>query len=183
MRTQEPHNSVCIPAPGFGNRRVISLRSAQPQQGAPLASIRAQDSAYAKTFGSHFQTSDRCVACHNGLSTPTGEDISIGVNWRTSMMANSGRDPYWISGVRRESIDHPTAASAIQDECTICHMPMMRYESKLTGREGRSLCALSAGPRHACRSAGRRRRFLLGLSPDHRRRSGHAREFRGRVQD
>src|SRR5438034_9368402 len=89
-----------------------------------------------KSYGTHFQTSDRCMACHNGLTTPTGEDISIGVNWRTSMMANSGRDPYWMAGVRRELIDHPAAAALIQDECTICHMPMMRYEAKLAGGDG-----------------------------------------------
>ena len=84
----------------------------------------------------HFQTSDRCVACHNGLTTSTGEDISIGANWRTSMMANSARDPYWMAGVRREVMDHPTASKAIQDECSICHMPMMRYAAKLGGGEG-----------------------------------------------
>jgi hypothetical protein len=118
---------------------------ARSQQGAPPEDMRGHDAASSRTFGSHFQTSDRCVACHNGISTPTGEDISIGVNWRTSMMANSGRDPYWISGVRRETIDHPTAASAIQDECTICHMPMMRYESKLIGREGEAFVHFPPG--------------------------------------
>ena len=41
-----------------------------------------------------FQTSDRCFACHNGLSTAGGEDISIGLSWRPTMMANSARDPY-----------------------------------------------------------------------------------------
>ena len=25
-----------------------------------------------------FHTSDRCIACHNGLMTPSGEDVSIG---------------------------------------------------------------------------------------------------------
>ena len=50
-----------------------------------------------------FQTSDRCLACHNGLMTPSGEDVSIGFLWRASMMANSSRDPYWQAGVRRES--------------------------------------------------------------------------------
>jgi hypothetical protein len=107
--------------------------------------MRGHDAAYSKSFGSHFQTSDRCVACHNGISTPTGEDISIGVNWRTSMMANAGRDPYWISGVRRETIDHSVAAAAIQDECTICHMPMMRYESKLIGSEGEAFVHFPPG--------------------------------------
>ena len=114
---------------------------AQSGQGAKAA----HQGSYPKSFGTHFQTSDRCVACHNGISTPTGEDVSIGVAWRTSMMANSARDPYWIAGVRRETIDHPTAAAAIQDECTICHMPMMRYESHLIGREGEAFIHFPPG--------------------------------------
>ena len=84
----------------------------------------------------HFQTSDRCIACHNGLTTKSGEDISIGFNWRATMMANSSRDPYWQAGVRREIIDHPKAQKLIEDECSICHMPMARYESKTQGKEG-----------------------------------------------
>ena len=48
-----------------------------------------------------FETSDRCMACHNGLRAPSGEDVSIGAAWRSSMMANSSRDPYWQAGVRR----------------------------------------------------------------------------------
>ena len=83
-----------------------------------------------------FQTSDRCIACHNGLTTSAGEDISIGFDWRPSMMANSGRDPYWQGSVRRESIDHPESQKAIEDECSICHMPMARYDAKEHGREG-----------------------------------------------
>jgi hypothetical protein len=39
--------------------------------------------------GTVFRTSDHCVACHNGLKTSEGEDISIGVQWRASIMANS----------------------------------------------------------------------------------------------
>src|SRR5215470_620375 len=98
---------------------------------APAGLAQQARSIYAKkSFGTHFQTSDRCVACHNGIATPGGEDVSIGLAWRTSIMANSGRDPYWMAGVRRETIDHPPAAKDIQDECTICHMPMMRYEAK-----------------------------------------------------
>jgi hypothetical protein len=83
-----------------------------------------------------FQTSDRCVACHNGLRTATGEDVSIGLDWRASIMANSSRDPYWQASVRRESIDHPESRAGIEDECSVCHMPIVRYEAKLQGREG-----------------------------------------------
>jgi hypothetical protein len=83
-----------------------------------------------------FQTSDRCFACHNTLSTSTGEDISIGFSWRPTMMANSSRDPYWQAGVRRESIDHAESQAAIEDECSKCHMPMSRFQSRFEGREG-----------------------------------------------
>ena len=90
-----------------------------------------------------FQTSDRCFACHNGLSTSAGEDISIGFAWRASIMANSARDPYWQAGVRRETIDHTESKSAIEDECSKCHMPMARYQSRYEGKEGEVFSHLS----------------------------------------
>ena len=83
-----------------------------------------------------FTTSDNCIACHNMLVTPQGEDVSIGASWRSTMMANSGRDPYWQAGVRRETIDHPTHAAAIQDECAECHMPMATQISRASGGKG-----------------------------------------------
>jgi hypothetical protein len=83
-----------------------------------------------------FQTSDRCLACHNSLLNAVGEDVSIGFHWRASIMANSSRDPYWQASARREVIDHPEAQSEIEDECSVCHMPITRYESKLRGQTG-----------------------------------------------
>jgi hypothetical protein len=83
-----------------------------------------------------FHTSDRCLACHNRLTAQTGEDVSIGLDWRASIMANSSRDPYWQGSVRRESIDHPESKAAIEDECTICHMPITRYEARQDGKKG-----------------------------------------------
>lgn len=86
--------------------------------------------------GTPFVTSHECLACHNGLATPTGEDVSIGASWRASMMANSARDPYWHAAVRRETIDHPTAAAAIENECATCHMPMAQTSAEASGRQG-----------------------------------------------
>jgi len=83
-----------------------------------------------------FRTSDRCFPCHNELTTPSGRDVSIGLAWRSSIMANSARDPYWQASVRRETIDHPQVTQDIQNECSICHMPMAHYEAKLKGKEG-----------------------------------------------
>ena len=83
-----------------------------------------------------FTQSDNCVACHNNLTTSTGEDVSIGATWRSTMMANSARDPYWQAGVRREAIDHPTRSVDIQDECGACHMPMSVRIQRAAGGKG-----------------------------------------------
>jgi len=83
-----------------------------------------------------FHTSDRCVACHNGMRTKSGADYSIGLEWRASMMANSARDPYWQAGVRREITDHPESSAIIEDGCADCHMPMSRYQAKVQGKLG-----------------------------------------------
>jgi hypothetical protein len=84
----------------------------------------------------HFLTADRCMACHNSLTTRSGRDASIGFDWRASMMANSSRDPYWQASVRREVLDHPTARADIQDQCSTCHMPMQRFSAKAAGGKG-----------------------------------------------
>ena len=89
-----------------------------------------------KTLPPAFHTSDRCFACHTGLTTPSGKDVSIGFDWRASIMANSARDPYWQAGVRREDMDHPGASAEIEDACADCHMPIARYEAKLQGKLG-----------------------------------------------
>src|ERR1700736_5508983 len=71
-----------------------------------------------------FQTSDRCLACHNGLVTASVAGVSIVFPWPASMMGNSSRDPYWQGSVRREVIDHPESQGHIEDECSVCHMPI-----------------------------------------------------------
>src|SRR5262245_65282045 len=84
--------------------RYIFLMAAVSLLSLPKADKAAESER--KTKIDLFQPSDRCFACHNGLSTSAGEDISIGFAWRPSMMANSARDPYWQAGVRRETVDH-----------------------------------------------------------------------------
>ena len=92
-----------------------------------------------------FRTADACMACHNGLTTSSGEDVSIGLDWRPSMMANAARDPYWQAAVRREVTDHPKAAAAIEHECSACHMPMTRYAARIAGAKGPVFAHLPVG--------------------------------------
>ena len=112
-------------------RRRLGLLVVLCSAGSLLAQVRTSD----KDFKTEFRTSDRCVACHNGLKTKEGEDISIGFAWRASIMANSSRDPYWQGSVRRESIDHPGSQAAIENECSTCHMPLTHFTARSEGKQ------------------------------------------------
>jgi hypothetical protein len=116
---------VCVAA---ANLTMVGLIAGQPGRPSTL-----------------FQPSAQCTTCHNGLTTPAGEDVSLGTSWQPSMMANSARDPYWHAGVRREVIDHPGAQTAIENECSRCHMPMAHVTTHLSDQTQRVFVNLPAG--------------------------------------
>src|SRR5439155_14263476 len=41
--------------------------------------------------------------------------------------------------------EHSSSKAAIEDECSKCHMPMARYQSKFEGREGEVFSRLQFG--------------------------------------
>ncbi len=83
-----------------------------------------------------FREGTSCMACHDRITTSSGEDVSFGSLWQASIMANSARDPYWQATVRREVADHPPAGEAIEDECSRCHMPMANETAHAAGQRG-----------------------------------------------
>jgi hypothetical protein len=83
---------------------------------------------------SRFESASTCVACHNGLISEAGEEA---------------RDPYWHAAVRREVMDHPLAADAIEDECSKCHMPMARFDAHASGGRGAVFANLPIGAHDA----------------------------------
>jgi len=98
------------------------------------------------TADERFPTSASCLACHNRLTGPAGEDLSIGTGWRGTMMSNAARDPYWQAAVRREVTDHPTFAAAIENECAICHMPLASHPARGAGGQAGVLSVLPPRP-------------------------------------
>ncbi len=127
----------------------ILLATGLDQAGQRTAQPLASTTTYRHRDGGLFTHSDNCVACHNNLMTADGEDISIGTTWRSTMMANAGRDPYWQAGVRRETIDHPAHGAAIQDECAACHMPMAQRTAHANGELGSLFAHLPLNRRNA----------------------------------
>lgn len=125
----------------FGGTTLIGVAIAQQEsQSSSSSTLRTPTKekplvAYKQHESTAFHSSDRCVACHNGMKTSEGEDISIGFDWEASIMANSSRDPYWQGSVRRETIDHPESSTFIQNDCSICHMPAVRLADRDAGRD------------------------------------------------
>ncbi len=83
-----------------------------------------------------FSGSGNCVMCHEpgppnnqALRTPAGEDVSPITQWRSTMMANAARDPFWQAKVTAEISANPHLQSVIEDKCTTCHAPMGRTEA------------------------------------------------------
>ncbi len=77
----------------------------------------------------HFSGSGNCTQCHDGMTAENGEDISIVNSWKTTMMANSARDPFWKAKVASEVNRNPALSETIQGKCARCHMPMAHVEA------------------------------------------------------
>ncbi len=89
--------------------------------------------------GEFFSGSGTCAICHTNMVDESGVDVSIDTFWRSTMMANAARDPYWQASVRREVLDHPDYRAIIEDKCATCHMPMARFSVAALGGEGKVL--------------------------------------------
>ena len=84
-----------------------------------------------------FSGSGNCTMCHGAGSsanvTSEGEDVSPPSTWRSAMMANAARDPFWQAVVRSESADLPSISGVVEDKCTNCHVPMGHEEARAVG--------------------------------------------------
>ncbi|MDX1912161.1 MAG: T9SS type A sorting domain-containing protein [Saprospiraceae bacterium] len=84
-----------------------------------------------------FPTSRTCSGCHGhdpnmiAFITSSGEDVNIYDDWRSTMMANSAKDPFWRAKVSHEILINPAHSLALQDKCTSCHAPAGHYQAKL----------------------------------------------------
>jgi len=88
--------------------------------------------------GEYFAASGVCVICHKEMVDAAGNDISISIYWRGTMMANAARDPYWQAALRAETLANPDLAAIIEDTCTRCHMPMARTTVNFHGENGQA---------------------------------------------
>ena len=82
-----------------------------------------------------FATSGLCARCHSNLKDTSGEDVSIDSDWRSTMMANSAKDPFWQAKAHSEVLRTPKYKSEIEKKCATCHMPMAKVQAESDGEE------------------------------------------------
>jgi hypothetical protein len=89
-----------------------------------------------------FSGSGNCALCHQAGSTNSnvlrdvqGNDVSPVTLWRSTMMANSTKDPFWQAKVTAEVAANPHLKEIIEDKCLTCHAPLGRTEAISQGSE------------------------------------------------
>jgi len=97
----------------------------------------------------HFWTSGRCAGCHGrdllGLASidpATGNDVNVVNDWRSSLMANSARDPFFRAKLDHEVLVNPGHSDALSNKCLTCHAPLAMHEERLSGRPPFTLAML-----------------------------------------
>jgi hypothetical protein len=85
--------------------------------------------------GDYFAASGACAVCHDKMMDETGEDVSLIGFWRSTMMANAARDPYWQASLAGEILENPEIEDSTQDLCAKCHMPMARFTAMTEGEQ------------------------------------------------
>ena len=85
--------------------------------------------------GEYFSTAGVCAVCHDRMVDESGLDVSLAAYWRSTILANAARDPYWQASTAVEIIENPENESSIQDLCTKCHMPMAGFTANAEGED------------------------------------------------
>ncbi|MDP2364962.1 MAG: multiheme c-type cytochrome, partial [Ignavibacteria bacterium] len=96
-----------------------------------------------------FAGSGLCEVCHASdgvVLTVGGQDISMVTYWRSTMMGNASKDPFWRAVVAEEVHRFPTLQQTIETTCTKCHSPMGYTEAIFNGATNYSMAQMKADP-------------------------------------
>ncbi len=80
------------------------------------------------------------VMIHNGL------DVSPISYWRSTMMGNASKDPFWRARVAEEVHRFPQVQETIETTCLRCHAPMGYTEAFYNGQTSYSMDELRQDP-------------------------------------
>ena len=97
-------------------------------------------------FNDLFAGSGECALCHDEISTASGENVSITNAWRSTMMANAAKDPFWRAKVSHETLVDPEHKEALENTCIRCHAPAGHENAHHNGQASYSIAEMEADP-------------------------------------
>ena len=97
----------------------------------------AQGGLWTNNSNEFFAAAGLCITCHQKNFDEAGNDVSIGEYWRSTMMANAAKDPYYLAVISSNIISYPEYGAAIESKCSNCHMPMAYFSDRF--KDGDSL--------------------------------------------
>ncbi|MEX1132791.1 MAG: T9SS type A sorting domain-containing protein [Flavobacteriales bacterium] len=109
-----------------------------PHSSLELAALRSGDEL-PWVVGEFFATSGRCSGCHghdvNGIASvdAEGNDVNLVDDWRSTMMANSAKDPFFRAKLDHEVLVNPGHGPGLENKCLSCHAPMGVHEQRMLG--------------------------------------------------
>ncbi|MFZ5766747.1 MAG: hypothetical protein ACOY4H_14305 [Thermodesulfobacteriota bacterium] len=103
------------------SQTTTALPLSRPQPGNPTFRYGEPLTGFTSA---NFVGASRCALCHGNLRDRDGNDMSINNHWRSTMMANAAKDPFWQAKVASETTRHPAIKKVIEEKCVSCHMPM-----------------------------------------------------------
>ena len=107
-----------------------TVAGSEPERPAPLAALPPP--AHVET--DRFRDAEACAQCHlvddttAVLHDATNTNVSPVLLWRSSLMANAARDPYYLAVFSEELARAPERAAATEELCTRCHAPAASEE-------------------------------------------------------
>lgn len=97
-----------------------------------------------------FAGSGSCGICHtsdmSSVLYHNGSDVSPITHWRSTMMSNASKDPFWRAIVAEEVHKFPQLQQFIESTCTKCHSPMGYTEAIYNGQQNYSIAEMKADP-------------------------------------
>ncbi len=119
-----------------------------PHSTLDLLGMRTTEDGLWVQYSTFFATAGRCSGCHGndtlGLAmvTEDGTDVNVTDDWRSTMMANSARDPFFRAKLEHEILVNPGHSGEIQGKCLSCHAPLGMHEERMLGHEPFNLAML-----------------------------------------
>lgn len=128
-------------------------------QGTPFhtALFRSAYGGLPDTSNVLFTGSGKCAGCHASdanlfaslagqqfpaVPMPGAWDVNVVDHWRSTLMANSAKDPFWRAKVEQEVALNPGHQLELEDKCTSCHAPLGHFAAHHEGQEFYSMAEL-----------------------------------------